>query len=254
MNKKTVTQLQQSVLSAINEGRVTMRSKKYFLAQTIVYSTALVIVVIALVYLISFVFFVLHIRGAWELVGFGFPGLIRFFLSVPWVLAGIGMIFFIILEVLLNKKPIAYRQPIVITVVGLIVLSIGIGYVFAQLPLHRAVYDLSVEGEGVPLVGGIYREFGERPLHDAYLGIITGKHDTGFFMETKEHGLIEVMLLESTRIHPSVVLEVGVPVMVMGDLEAEVLEAFGVRTIEKPRQYPRFNQVPTSGHNRSIQK
>src|ERR1019366_7165464 len=96
IEKKTV---EGNVFAAIHSGQVKMRPRWRFILETVLLGVGSIIVLLTLLYLVSFILFVLHESGAWFVPVFGLPGWVAFFHRLPWVLIGLAIIFIFILEI-----------------------------------------------------------------------------------------------------------------------------------------------------------
>lgn len=231
MNKTDITSIQKHIQSAIQDGKLKMRSKKYFIARTVLLVAGIVIISVALVYLISFVFFVLHMQGAWELSSFGFRGFGLFIISLPWLLFTATFIFLIGLELLVKKTTIAYRKPLVYSVLGMVILVLLAGFGFAKLPLHEIMYRRAMQDNSSPMIGFFYKEFGQHPLHNAHPGVVTELKDDGFVINTHMNMLIDVIVTEDTEFIDNQELKINDNVMVIGKYDDGqiVAEAIKIR-------------------------
>ncbi len=217
MNKKDITSIHKQIQSAIKDGKLKMRSKKYFIARTILITIGIVIISVALVYLISFVFFVLHITGAWELSSFGLRGFRLFIFSLPWLLLSATFVFLIGLEFLIKKTTIAYRKPLIYSVLVMSALVFLAGFGFARLPLHEMMYQRAVEDNTLPVMKSFYTEFGQRSLYNAHPGVVIEMNDNGFVMNTHMNMPMNVLINDKTNIIDNRVLKINDNVMVVGE-------------------------------------
>ena len=217
MNKKTITSLHRHIQSAIKGGKLKMRSKKYFIMRTFLVVISIVIIAAALIYLTSFAFFVLHIRGVWELSGFGLRGFLPFLVSLPWLLFLATLVFLIGLEFLVKKTTIAYRKPLVYSVLGLMFLVLLSGFGFAKFSLHERLYNRAIDRNPPPIVGSFYKKFGDRPLHNVHPGMIVELDDNVFVMRTPTNDLIDIVILERTKFVGERMPKISDRVMIMGE-------------------------------------
>ncbi len=229
MNKKDITSIHKQIQSAIKDGKLKMRSKRYFIARTILIIIGIVIISVALVYLMSFVFFVLHITGAWELSSFGLKGFGLFIFSLPWLLLSATFVFLIGLELLIKKTTIAYRKPLAYSVLGMSVLVLLAGFGFARLPLHEMMYQRAVEDNISPVMRSFYKEFGQRSLYNAHPGVIIEMNDDGFVMNTHMNMLMNVLINDKTNIIDNRVLKINDNVMVIGEYKDGSITAEAIK-------------------------
>ena len=140
MNPDTNTPIHISVLKAIASGEVAMRPRWHFVLKTALVSTGGVIVLCAVLYLASFVIFVSRQTGGSFVPIFGSRGWYHFFISLPWVLILLSFIFVIILEILVRRYSFGYRQPLLFSVMGIVVIVVAGGGIVAQTSFHRGLF------------------------------------------------------------------------------------------------------------------
>src|SRR3990167_8644737 len=127
------------ILAAIESGKVTMRPRWHFVLQATLVICGLVIVLLALLFLTSFIIFSLRNTGVWFAPSFGYRGIGVFLTSLPWLLIGLTVIFVVLLEILVKKYSFAYRQPLLYSALALVlIVTIG-GVAIAQTPFNRGV-------------------------------------------------------------------------------------------------------------------
>ncbi len=245
MNKPNINLINKNIQEAIRSGKLKMHSKKYFIARTALIAISIVIIAAALVYLISFVFFVLQTRGVWELSGFGFKGLMPFIISLPWLLLAAAFIFLIGLEFLVKKTTIAYRKPLVYSVSGLMLLVLLAGFGFTKFSLHEKLYNRAIDHNPPPIVGSFYKEFGEHPLHNAHPGMIADINSNGFIMTTHMGEIMNVVITADTIFIDKQELRIDDQVMVMGDNIDGVITAKAIK-IRDGRGIRSFDKKPGS--------
>src|ERR1700722_1425847 len=95
--------VEHKVLAAIESGQVKMRPRWQFLLQTTLLAVGVIIAFFALLYLVSFIFFILHENGVWFVPAFGVSGWVALFRRLPWALIGLTIIFIIVLEFLVRR-------------------------------------------------------------------------------------------------------------------------------------------------------
>ena len=132
-------ELRDKVLGAIKNGKVKMRPKWHYVLKTALAITGGVLLSLALLYLVSFIFFALRANGVWFMPAFGLSGMRTFVMSLPWLLIFTSLLFIIILEILVKRYAFAYRKPLLYSVLGILALAIIGGFALARAPFHRSL-------------------------------------------------------------------------------------------------------------------
>ena len=175
-NKKS---MYDEVLAAIRSGRVHMRPKWHFALRAALAALGGIIVFLALLYLVSFIFYMLRLTGAWFTPAFGFRGMYASLMSVPWLLVLLSLMFVAILEILVRRYAFAYRKPLLYSLAGMLAAVTVGGVVIAKTSMHERLFTRSQEHR-LSAGGRLYRMYGMRRLRNIHEGAIRGIFPAGF--------------------------------------------------------------------------
>ncbi|MGB0756988.1 MAG: hypothetical protein ACPGO5_00880 [Patescibacteria group bacterium] len=234
--------MKHTIESAIQDGSVRMKSKGYFVARSVALGIGLFILAAAIVYIVSFGMFVMYIRGGGELFAFGFPGMFSFIKSFPYILLGLAILLILIFELILKKQTISYRKPMILSVAVVVCLTLVVGFGFTKLPVHEYLYSRSISDTPTPLIGPIYKSFGDAPLDGVTPGVCLEVLESGFAMKTLDGEVVTVNMFETTRLSQKSPLVEGAQVMVLGELKDGVIDAHGVKVVPEDRPYAPFRK------------
>ena len=209
------------ILEKIKKGRIKMKPKSYFVFRTILFAIGIILAFIFTVFIIGFILFNLRVSGAWHFPAFGFPGLGLFFVSLPWLLIVLAIIFILILEIFAKKFSIVYKKPLLYSVIGIRIIVLILGIFIAQTPMHKGLFDRARQGK-MPFM---------RPPHNAYIGNVENIIDNGFEIKTKEGENFRIIISSKTHFPFGNKIEQGESVMIMGKKQGSSVEAFGIRRI-----------------------
>src|SRR4030042_4792350 len=131
--------LQNSILEKIKSGQAKIRPKWHFVLKTLLLAAGVLFGTLALLYLASFVLFVLRQTGSWFLPSFGWRGIMVFLISMPWLLVILGVVFIILLELLVRHYSFAYRNPLLYSLLGIIVFVIIASVFVAKTSFHEGL-------------------------------------------------------------------------------------------------------------------
>lgn len=223
--------IEDEVLKAIESGKAKMHPKSYFVFRNAAGILLAVIVLLLVVYLASFVWFALHESGVWYEPQFGAAGWSAFFASLPWALIALIAILFVALAVIMLRYPLAYRWPIVYSLVGLICLVAVGNLLIAGTSLQAEVFSRGVD-ERVPLIGDYYGGFAVPADNDIHRGYVLTTASSGFIMADLYGATSAVVLASETYLPPSPSFAPGAEVVVFGDRNGSgTINALGVREI-----------------------
>ena len=207
--------IKENIIKAIQAGKVNMKPRWHFVLQTVLLIAGTILAALALLYLVSFIIFVLHQTGSWFVAGFGMHGITEFLMSFPWIIALITLIFLIILEILVRKYSFGYRKPLLITSAAVLVLVVGGGFVVANTSFHRGLFD-SAEEERLPFGGGFYKEFGTPHRDNVAIGSITNINDNSLILSDRRNMVFIVNITDDID-YLDDNLQVGDSVVVFGN-------------------------------------
>lgn len=229
VNKK---QIREHILDAIKSSRIIMRPKWHFVLKAALMAIGGIILFLTLLYLASFILFVLRRTGIWFVPVFGARGWYAFLISFPWLLIGASAIFFIILEVLVRRYAFAYKRPLLFSLLGIVIL-VFVGVIIVDLTHVQGRFSRFTEEHRVPFARDFYHRFGPPRFGNIHKGDITEITPVGFLMSESEEGgeSFSVIITPQTRLPFGAGFSIGDAVVVFGDRESSTIQAFGVRKV-----------------------
>ena len=223
--------VQEGVLAAIKAGNAKMTPKWRFTLKTALTITALVIVFLMLVYLVSFIIFVLHESGVWFVPDFGLSGWYALFAGLPWLLVSLSGIFIILLALLVRKYPFAYTRPLLYSLLGIAFLVIAGSFVVAGTSVARALFPYGA-AESLPVIGQFYTGFGVPDLGDVHHGQVIAVTPDGFLMQDLRDRTFTVFVVTSTMLREEMPLAPGDDVVVFGGfVSTGTIDARGIEEL-----------------------
>ncbi|MEK7600347.1 MAG: hypothetical protein AAB463_00080 [Patescibacteria group bacterium] len=227
--------LRDRIEQKIQSGEARMRPRWHFIFASLLVACGIGLITLSAIYLVSFVVFITHATGTAFLPQFGFWGIGKLLLAIPWVLIFIALGFVIALEVLVRRFAFAYRRPLLYSVAA-IVLAVLLGSMLVgRTALHARLAERAWMGN-LPLAGPLYRGFELERGENAHTGVIEMFIPEGFRMEDRSGDAVKVFVLPETRMPRGVLLKEGDAVFVLGPREQDIIRALGVRPMgpEKP--------------------
>ena len=228
MNKKPI---REKVLQAIRSGGVRMRPKWHFAVRAALMAAGAIILFLALLYLASFVLFVLRRTGVWFVPAFGPSGWYAFLRAIPWILVVVFLAFVATLEVLVRRYSFAYRRPLLISAFGIVLAVLLGGFILERMHFHGR-FSGYAERNRLPFAGRLYREFGERRFRNVHAGTITALGEHGFTMENRGGEALTVVITPRTRLPFGMDFSAGDAVVVFGERDDHTVQAFGIRRVD----------------------
>jgi hypothetical protein len=233
--------IKDNVLKAIEAGKVTMRPRWHFVLKALLLLVGTILASMTLIFLISFIIFILHETGIWFIPGFGFHGIGLFFGSLPWLMLLLALVFIVMLEVLVRRYAFAYRKPLLYSTFGVIGLVILGGVIVSATPFHRGLFN-SARNNNLPVAGGFYRQYGMRRNDHVIVGNITEIKNTGYSLIERRGQAVEVIISDDTYFPDGKDFMVGDSIVVLGDRNGDKINAGGIKKAASLPPSPEFER------------
>lgn len=183
MDNQEKNSITDNIISRIKSGEIKMKPKVYFIIRAILLVLGIVALGLFAIYLVSFIFFYFRASGILFLPRFGVSSIGAFLGAVPWLLILVSLILVAGLEIFAKHLNFVWRQPIVYSLVAIIIIVILGGFVIDRTPLHPSLLR-GAEENRLPVVGQFYRDYGMAPPHNLKYGIVVEKSEKNFKIKT----------------------------------------------------------------------
>lgn len=216
--------LKNNILHKIEAGEIAMRPHWQFVLLSVGLVIGVLFAASTLIYLASFVLYILQYSGAVYATQFGTAGLGAFLLSVPWRLAVLGAMLLVVLYVLVQRFAFSYHRPFVYTIVGVLLCVVASSIFIAQTSAHELVRK-KLDERPLPVLAALYET--DRPARQLTFGQITAVTDTGYTLTTLDGETLTVTTDRRTK-QPAD-LTVDTHVVVLGERTEDTIAARGIR-------------------------
>ncbi len=235
------------LLEKIKKGEVKRRPKSYFLMRSFLYALAILAVLGFSLFLGSFIFFSIRATGIFFLPILGFPGLKLFLLSFPWILIVLIVLLIILAEALLKRLHVVYSKPLLYSAIMLVVLVFFGSFIIERTHLHARLFERARE-DMLPVMGPVYRGFGDRQIRDTCIGEVTAVLADGLIVETVDGREVRVITSERTSCPCGLEqIDTGDMVVIIGEEENGEISALGVNKIAGEDYWLRPPKVSPQG-------
>lgn len=234
---ETKNTLEDKILTAIKSGELKMRPRWHFFLKSAFLLTGAIALFTILLYLTSFIIFVLHRNGTWFLPAFGFITTRAFLSSLPWLLIGLAVGLVIFLESLVQRFSFGYRRPLIYTAVGAGALILVGSLIIVRTPFHEK------------FSASLYESFGHEMFEEIHPCTITETGEDEFSCFDNEGRALNVSLNEETILPFKTKFNPEDTVVIFGREEVSgQIKARGVRAVEarnlRPFKHPIKNMRP----------
>jgi hypothetical protein len=131
-NIKKQSPLAENILETIQKDDVRMRPKWHFILNISLLVIGTILAGLSLLYLVSFIVFILRQNGSWFMPSFGAQGWSALFISLPWILIFLALLFVIIVGFLVKKYSFAYGRPLLYSALGIIIFASVGGFYYTH--------------------------------------------------------------------------------------------------------------------------
>lgn len=234
MNDPHDTSVRKDVMDAIRTGAVRMRPRWHFVLLSLLSVLGVLILLLTLLYVSSLIVFFLRDSGAWFAPAFGGRGWSDLLTGVSWRLVPLILLFIVVLELVVRRYRFVYKQPLLLSVLGILILVTVGGILIGQTPFHRQILISARHGELPPPMRFVYDDGALRPPPgELYRGTIISMGTSSFVISNANRpGTTTVLLSPRTRLPYGGDFGIGGMVVVIGDpMSTGTVRAFGVQEI-----------------------
>lgn len=215
------------VIDNIKSGKTKMRPRRYFLALRILQIVVIAVILALLLYVASFILFVIHQNGTALGVYFGLAGWLVFIRSLPWISVLLLILLILVLALLMRRYRVVYHQPL-FYLLFIIILFLGCGsFIIAATSFNSSF--LGYLETNTSLFGSFY-QYEETPSNGVYHGEIVSFTPGGFIL-LNTGGIATSSVLWPPGVSSQFIatLKTGDQVVVFGGRDAEgTIVSFGI--------------------------
>lgn len=234
-NEQTKT-IKEHILATIESGQVKMRPRWHFALKAMLAALGGIILGLTVLYLASFIIFILRQTGVLFVPAFGWEGWFAFFTHLPIFLIILVIVFIIGLELLVRHCAFAYRRPLLYSAFGIFVLVIFGALAVVNSHLHGNLAKYANDNKDT-FVGRFYVDYSQQRFPDVHRGMIIEMTNNGFVMRDPGEESLTVFISRRTRLPFGADFSDGDIVVVFGSRDDGSVQAFGVQEIDAGLDY-----------------
>src|SRR3989344_991608 len=222
-----------NLMEQIQSGQVKMRPRAYFIVKSSLQVLGLLLFLLLAIFLVSYIFFQLKASGVFGLTDFGLLGVRDLLLSLPWLMLFLVLVFIALLLWFAEHYSIAYKNPLLYSAVGILLIVFVGGYAVAKTPLHPYFFRAFGPPERP---AGFMHTFYSRPglmmMHNGIIGKIEALEDPDFLIRAPDGRPYQIIVSDDTDFVPDdETFDIGDVILVRGKLDDGRAEAWGIRKI-----------------------
>jgi hypothetical protein len=211
-----------------------MIPKWRFALYTVLAATGLVFTFLGLVFVISFVLFLLTKYGVIYMPLFGFGALLHGLASIPLTLLLLGIILIITTEIAAKNFSFSFKRPVLVTVLLVITVATVAAWFVSLSPLHDSIRAYGRHGTMRNLMHVYDRPmpFSDENGETVERGKVIATSTSGFVLQRFDEGTTSVIIGENTRIFAPITISDDV--FVFGVATSGILIAQDIRSSKGP--------------------
>lgn len=222
--------IKNDVMGEIRSSRVKMRPKQYFVFQAALFSIGGIILLLSLLYLASFIIFMLRQSGVLFMPVFGIRGWHAFLIYLPWFLLFLLFVFIVALELIVRRYPFAYKRPLLYSAAGIVIIVVLGGAIVENTPLHKELCRYT-EKNSVPVVGPLCNGYYQQKFKDIHRGRIIKIMPQGFVIKSRFGESLIISENTETSFPSGAAFFEGDMVIIFGNRIDDSVRAFGIKKV-----------------------
>ncbi len=159
------------ILKIIEEKKIAMKPKWYFVLHAALAITGVVGLIVATLFVTSFAVFTMMHNGIARIPLDSVLGWLLVARNAPWMLIVIAVVFMVLLEVHVRRYSFSYKRPLMYTATGIILLCAIGSFLLVKTPFHEGMLQEAREHR-LPLGGPLYRAYHMKKMYGVRSGII----------------------------------------------------------------------------------
>lgn len=185
------------ILQMIEEKKIAMKPRWHFVLQTALAITGVVGLLLALLFVTSFVVFTMGTNGLLHVPLDSALGWFMIARNTPWMLIVVALLFVVLLEILVRQYAFSYKRPLIYTATAIVLVSAAGSFLLAQTPLHDALQERARMHQ-LPVGEKLYHHYPMKKIEGIKRGNIQEFTERGFLLESGEEQAF-IILTPKTR-------------------------------------------------------
>lgn len=227
-----MTSLKKTILATVHKENITMIPKWRFVLYSLLATGGLIFLFLLAIFFGSLLLFVLSRYGFMDMPFFHFIKTIHTITVIPLLLVVCTLVLLGIIEFLTRRHAFAFKQPLLVTLLGITTLTLGISFLVSESGVHERMRDF-VREKRMPFVSRAYDKPFNRPRgipgQDIVRGTIVATTSTSTVLKTFDGSLVTVISTSS-----SFKLPLGEDMVAFGAFKGDVFEAELFKKAHRP--------------------
>lgn len=220
----TNNSIKNNILTKIEQGDIKKISKFYFITKSVLYVLVFIIIPAYVLFLLSFIFYILQSSEILYLPIFGIKGIELLFGNFPWFLIFLAVLLLVILELLVSQFPFVYRKPLLYSTLSMIIVVVMVSILIRQTSIHENIYE-SIKKDNSKYTKIFYDKYANSSIADFHPGTVLEITEDGFILENRDKTTILVKIIPTTRMGKNFKIYKGGRLLILGKIQDGIIMA-----------------------------
>lgn len=210
------------ILDKIKRGDIKKIPKFIFDLKKILWASFAFIIFLIILFLGSFILFVLQFSGLMSLPNFGIFGFQLLMGNFPWILLSLFLILILVLEALVSRYKFSYKKPLIYSFLIVIAVVSCASFFAWKTSLQERIYQ---NFKNDTFLQYFYNQYLNPPPDVFHPGTVLKMTINGFILEGSDKKQINVEISNNTKIPEGFKIFSGAKILVIGKTENGVIKA-----------------------------
>lgn len=201
-----------------------------FIAYSILGALGLLFIFLVVVFVFSLMLFVLSRYGFMYMPFFGFMATVRALSAIPLLLLFVTIVLLVLIEVISCKYSIAFKQPLVVTLLSITLLAAVVSFIISQTSIHEYLHDYAKENH-LDMMSRVYDRpipFREKDDMTIIRGEVVATTSTSTLVRLYD-GVVLTAYASTSLLGTFVQPEIGDDIVLFGTFLGDKFEIIGIR-------------------------
>lgn len=232
--------LKDAILEKIRNKELGMHPRYYFLLRVAALALVSAASLVVSVFILNFILFSIRISSQDVFLNFGPRGFGAFLSFFPWELLVADVALIAVLLWLIRRFKFGYKSPLLYTILGVVVLTLGFGFALDRTTGVNEHFLREADEHRLPRPLGDFYGHARRPPPPGSgvcraCTILSIEGNTLAVSDTRGTSTVvrTVVLPQDNPRATTTMLRVGDVIFIAGDIDGDVIRAFGIHTMSK---------------------
>lgn len=214
--------IKNSILEKIKKGDIKKIPKFIFDLKKMLWALLAVVIFLAVLFIGSFIIFVLQFSGLANLPNFGIFGFQILMGNFPWILLFLFFVLVLILEILVRRYAFSYKRPLIFSFLIIVAIVSSASFLAWKASLQERIY---ANFKDDTVLQYFYNKYLNPPPEIFHPGTVLSIAENKLILETGNKSQLNIEITNSTKMPKDFRIFPGARIIVIGELNNGIIEA-----------------------------